>query len=157
MSDILRLVSVLRDGRKSLRAVSLRQSLAQSIPVEFGVLHSLDLSGCSRVTAVPGLDHVHTLNLSYCNALTDVSNLGGVHNLDLTMCGALTDVSALGSVHTLHLSNCWNVCDVSGLGKPGQVNLYLSGCKYVFPFNEHARGGGALFLNIMTAAEPTEH
>ena len=123
-----RLVAALRSGRR-LRAVSLRQSVAPTIPVEFGALHTLDLSGCAHITAVPGLGHVHTLNLSYCSALTDVSNLGGVHNLDLTMCGALTDVSALGSVHTLHMSNCWSLCDVSALGGPGQVNLYLSGCK----------------------------
>ena len=48
---------------------------------DISIQHSLNLSGCSKITDVSGLGGVHTLNLSWCSKITDVSGLGGVINL----------------------------------------------------------------------------
>ena len=70
---------------------------------DISVQLSLNLSDCSNITDVSGLEGVHTLDLSYCSKITNVSRLGGVHTLDLRYCSKITDVSALRGVHTLDL------------------------------------------------------
>ena len=59
----------------------------------FGNVHTLNLSGCNRITDVNSLGNVHTLNLSGCNGIKDFSSLlENVHTLDLN----------LGNVHALY-------------------------------------------------------
>ena len=75
-------------------------------------LHTLDLTGCYRVTDVSALgkcESLHTLDLTGCYRVTNVSALAGcasLHTLNLSYCRGVTDVSALAgcaSLHTLDL------------------------------------------------------
>ena len=80
----------------SLKAMTLALTVACE-----GLLHTLNLSGCSSLTAVPeslgGCVGLHTLDLSRCSSLTaaGLESLGGcvgLHTLDLSKCSSLTAV-----------------------------------------------------------------
>lgn len=92
--------------------------------------HSLNLSRCTSVIDVRALGNIYDLNLSDCRNLLDVQALGNVHTLNLSGCHLLTNVSALGRVHVLDLSFCHNLIDISALGRVRFLNL--SGCHEVF-------------------------
>jgi hypothetical protein len=87
------------------------------------MIHTLDLSGNSRLTNVAALHSVPILTLSNCPSLKDVTCLGNHRYLDLSDCQRITDVSALGRVPILILKNLRKLTDVSALSEVTRLDL----------------------------------
>jgi len=101
--------------------------------VSLGSVDMLDLSECPNIINAEPLSRIriHTLNLSGCERLSGVGGLGSVHALDLSECQDVDDFSALGRVHTLNLSGTLvRNKDLESL--LGVKELILGRCRYIF-------------------------
>jgi hypothetical protein len=87
------------------------------------MIHTLDLSGNSRLINVAPLHSVPILTLSNCPSLKDVTCLGNHRYLDLSDCQRITDVSTLGRVPILILKNLRKLTDVSALREVTRLDL----------------------------------
>ena len=111
----------------SLRSLDLRYcAVSQLGPLgQCSSLHTLNLSGCSRlenVDALGHLQHLRSLNLERCRMLSQVDRIGDCQNLrtlDLSCCNGLTQVDRLGDcqyLQQLDLKWCHGLTQVDRLG-----------------------------------------
>jgi hypothetical protein len=121
-----------KDKQRELTAVILGdfatrdQAIAHALGRLPDSVTTLDLSGCTALSAVPDLPNVEYLDLSGCTALSAVPDLPNVKTLYLSGCTALLAVPDLPNVEYLDLSGCTALLAVPDL--PNVKTLDLDGC-----------------------------
>lgn len=146
LSDLLKLLNACSNGIATINLSKngLLNNISQLCLNAITKLTSLDLSSCSGLTSLAGIENLanlETLNLSGCSGLTSlagIDQLANLETLNLSGCSGLTKLNLSGCDKLTNLTGMENLTNLTYLefgGSSRFIDLNLSGCNKLSTLN----------------------